>query len=347
MRTSRLILKIDGSDYLMQFTRRITYIEAVGELDGMTANLQLPWNEKKALKLLEPGKPFKVILESEGKKISEREGDIVAVNYERDRLIFKVTLVGLNYLHRLRSKQSTEVWEGSHDKIVKTIAGRAKPKLTPKVEGVDTTPDFTFQQNETDAVFLMRLAREHNYFCRIVGKELHFGRRGVAKGAPVELDYKYDINSIRMTANLKDHINEVNVFWGDVEKDGTRMTKVTYKSPPKPINSGGKLGCNIGKTAFGVKSVTVGGYDSPVYKNQSSARAKAKAELEVAALDFMEGVALCRDIPQAHCGAMLKVENAGWPFNGSFVITKVYHEYVRNGVRTEISFKCNSQPKLP
>ena len=51
MRTSRLILKVDGSDYLMQFTRRITYIEAVGELDGMTANLQLPWNEKKALKL--------------------------------------------------------------------------------------------------------------------------------------------------------------------------------------------------------------------------------------------------------------------------------------------------------
>ena len=42
----------------MQFTRRIIYIEAVGELDGMTANLQLPWNEKKALKLLEPGKPF-------------------------------------------------------------------------------------------------------------------------------------------------------------------------------------------------------------------------------------------------------------------------------------------------
>ena len=82
------------------------------------------------------------------------------------------------------------------------------------------------------------------------------------------------------------------------------------------------MGCNIGKTAFGVKSVTVGGYDSPVYKNQSSARAKAKAELEVAALDFMEGVT-CRDIPQAHCGAMLKVENAGWPFNGSFVITKV------------------------
>ena len=193
----------------------------------------------------------------------------------------------------------------------------------------------------------MRLAREHNYFCRIVGKELHFGRRGVAKGSPVELDYKYDINSIRMTANLKDHINEVNVFWGDVEKDGTKMTKVTYKSPPKPINSGGKLGCNIGKTAFGVKSVTVGGYDSPVYKNQSSAMAKAKAELEVAALDFMEGVALCRDIPQAHCGAMLKVENAGWPFNGSFVITKVYHEYVRNGVRTEISFKCNSLPKIP
>ena len=40
-----------------------------------------------------------------------------------------------------------------------------------------------------------------------------------------------------------------------------------------------------------MKSVTIGGYDSPVYKNQSSAKAKAKAELDVAALDFMEGIA--------------------------------------------------------
>ena len=87
----------------------------------------------------------------------------------------------------------------------------------------------------------MRLAREHNYFGRVVGKELHFGRRGVAKGSPLELDYKYDINSNLNDKNLKDHINEVNVFWGDIEKDGTKLTKVTYKTPPKAINPGGKV----------------------------------------------------------------------------------------------------------
>ena len=47
--------------------------------------------------------------------------------------------------------------------------------------------------------------------------------------------------SVRLTANLKDHVNEVHVFWGDPEKDGTKQTKVTYKKAPKAINSGGNL----------------------------------------------------------------------------------------------------------
>ena len=110
---------------------------------------------------------------------------------------------------------------------------------------------------------------------------MHFGRRGVAKGSPVELDYKYDINSIRMTANLKDHINEVNVFWGDVEKDGTRMTKVTYKSPPKPINSGGTIGLQYWKDNFWCKICYSRGYDSPVYKIKVQQEQKRRQNLKL------------------------------------------------------------------
>ncbi|MBM74780.1 MAG: hypothetical protein CMK59_05220 [Proteobacteria bacterium] len=347
MRTGRMVLKVDGKEDLMPFVRRLTYTEAIGELDGMTASLRIPLNFTKVNSLLEPGKPFKILVQDQGKTIVEREGDVVAVNFERDGRQYRVTLVGLNYLHRLRSEHLTNVWEDAHDKIVKTIAGRAKPSLSAKVEGVDTTPDFTFQQNESDAVFLMRLAREHNYYCRVVGKELHFGRRGTSSGSPLELDFKQNIDSVRLTANLKDHLNEVNVFWGDIEKDGTKLTKVTYKTAPKAMNSGGKLGCDVGKSAFGVKSVTLGGYDTPLYRTQSSAKAKAKAEMDVAALDFVEGVAMCTDVPKAMCGTMLKIKNATWPFDGSFLITKVFQEYIRNGLKTEITFKSNSLPKAP
>ena len=228
-----------------------------------------------------------------GKVLAKREGDIVAVNHERKGSKWIVTLVGLNYLHRLRAKHYTQVWEESHDKIVKTIAGRAKPSLSAKVQGVSTTADFTFQQGETDALFLMRLAREHNYYCRVVGKELHFGRRDLTKGK-LELSFREDVVSVRLTANLKDHVNEVHVFWGDPEKDGTKQTKVTYKRLRRQSILVESSVLRLGKKAFGVKSLTIGGYDSPMYKNQSQAKAKAQAELDVAALDFVEGVVIAK-----------------------------------------------------
>jgi phage protein D len=350
MRFSHLALKIDGKADLAPLLRRLTYTEAVGELDGMTAIIRMPqdWKDSKKLtSLLMPGKPFKIEIHDEKAKVLDREGDIIAVSHERNGKSWMVTLVGLNYLHRLRAKHITQVWEDAHDKIVKTIAGRAKPSLTAKVQGVSSTANFTFQQNETDAVFLMRLAREHNYFCRVVGKELHFGRRDVAYGAAVKLNYVEDVFDVRLTANLKDHLNEVHVFWGDHEKDGTKLKKVTYKTAPKALNSGGKLGSALGKSAFGVKSATIGGFDSPLYQNQSQAKAKAQADIDVAALDFIEGVARCRDVPKAACGAKLTLENAGWPFDGSFIITKVFHEFTFDGLRTEITFRSNSLPKVP
>ena len=347
MHKGALSVKIKGKDILNPYIQRLTYIEAVGELDGMTATFQVPPGQaKKMIPLMEPGLPFEVeILDDKGKSAGKREGDIVAVHHEKRGNKWLVTLVGLNYLHRLRSKHYTQVWEDPHDKIVKTIAGRAKPSLKAKVQGVSTTADFTFQQGETDALFLMRLAREHNYYCRVVGKELHFGRRDLTSGSDVELVYRKDVMDIRLTANLKDHINEVHVFWGDPEKDGTKQTKVTYKKAPKALNSGGKVGADLGKKAFGAKSLTIGGYDSPMYKNQSQAKAKAQAEMDVAALDFVEGVLTTRAAYKATVGAKVKIKGGGWPFDGTFIMTKVCHQFAFDGLKTEITFKANSLPK--
>ncbi|MEC8379823.1 MAG: hypothetical protein VXZ96_05855 [Myxococcota bacterium] len=353
MKDGSLVLKVKGKDALMEHITRITYTEAVGELDGMTATLRLPQSDPKTLKKLisslQPGLPFEIsVIDEDGKDVKgvKREGDIIAVHFESIEGVSTATLVGVNYLHRLRSEHITQIWEDGHDKIVKTIAGRSKPSLTAKVHGVKGTPAFTFQQNETDALFLMRLARENNYYCRVIGKELHFGRRDMVSGS-LNLDYAKQGLDIRLQANLKDHLNAAHVYWGDPEKDGSKLKKATYKKPPKATNSGGKLGCDLGKKAFGEKSVTIGGYDFPLYNNQSQAEAKGQSEVDSAALDFIEGVVNCRNAQKAMCGATLKVKNAGWPYDGAFVITKVFHEYSFNGLKTEITFKANSLPKEP
>ncbi len=342
-------LKIDGKDDLMPYLVEVSYTEAVGELDGLTATLVIPgegMNSKDLDALIEPGVPFTLSLIKDGSPVTEREGDIIAVSYHRRRHGFQITLIGVNYLHRLRAEHITQIWEDPHDSIVKTIAGRASPSLTAKVQGVDATADYTFQQNETDAVFLMRLAREHNYYCRVVGKELHFGRRDLAYGTAVTISWNVDLQEIRMTANLKDHLNEVQVFWGDHETDGTAQTKVTYSTPPTATNSGGKMGIDLGKSAFGKKVSVIGGFESPYYKNQSQAKAKAQADLDAAAMDFVEGVAHCLGIPDAACGAKLTIKDVAWPFEGDFIITKVEHRMTKErAVTTDITFKANSIPK--
>jgi len=111
MKEGSLRLKIKGKDDLNQYIQRITYTEAVGELDGMTASFYVPASEAKKLSsLMEPGLPFEVdIIGEEGKVVNTREGDVVAVNHERRGAMWTVTLVGLNYLHRLRSQHVTQL----------------------------------------------------------------------------------------------------------------------------------------------------------------------------------------------------------------------------------------------
>lgn len=344
--------KVDGSKDLMPYIRELTYTEAIGELDGLTCTLVIPAEGlPDYTPLLEPGFKFELAILHGGSPAVEREGDIIAVTFYRRLHGVQVTLIGVNYLHRLRNEHVTQIWEDDTKKIVETIAGRAKlpsGKLKAEVQGVDATADYTFQQNETDAVFLMRLAREHNYFCRIVGSELHFGRRDLAYKDPVKVTWGADLLEVRLTANLKDHLNEVHVFWGDHVKDGTKQTLVKYTTAPKGINSSGKLGIAIGKSSFGKKVSIIGGVETPYYSTQSQAKAKAKADLDAAAMDYVEGIAYCQGVPSAECAGKLTIKNAGWPFSGDFIITKVEHRMGRRGsLKTDITFKSNSLPKLP
>ena len=80
-------------------------------------------------------------------------------------------------------------------------------------------------------------------------------------------------------------------------------------------------------------------------KQEIEAKAKAQSELDVAALDFVEGVITTRGAYKATVGANVELIGAGWPFDGTFITTKVFHEFTFDGLRTEITFKANSLPK--
>lgn len=354
-RAQRLVLKLDGKEVKGLYLSRLTYTEAIGELDGMTALLRIPKGAiAKIAKKLVPGSKFEIdIYDEKGKPVKnlKKEGDIIAVNFEYVRGATVVVLVGVNYMHRLRSEHKTKVWEDDCKKIVGAIGKKASLKV--KCDAFPFTPTTIFQQNETDALFLMRLARENNYICRVVGETLYFSRR---KHASTNIKIAMSVvHEARLTANLKDHLNKVIVYWGNHEEDGSKLKK--YVGTPGSsnvvtLNSSGKIGYKLGKQKFKAdKVLTIGGYDMPLYENQSQAKAKADATIEAAAMDFIEGsVKLMTGEPKAFCGATLELSGdpkVAWPFVGKFMITKVMHVYSNFELLTEIGFKSNSLPKEP
>ena len=80
------------------------------------------------------------------------------------------------------------------------------------------------------------------------------------------INVDYSLRSLfRLQANLKDHLNATCVL-GRPRKDGSKL-KATYKTAQSD-----KLWWEIvdQEKSFGEKSVTIGGYDFPLYKTISS-----------------------------------------------------------------------------
>ena len=72
---------------------------------------------------------------------------------------------------------------------------------------------------------------------------------------------------------------------------------------------------------------------------------KPKRNLDVAALDFVEGVVIAKGARETTIGSQLTMKGAGYPFDGTFIITKVVHEFAFDGLRTEITFQVQLSPK--
>ena len=130
-----LKLKVPDEKVLMPCLYRLTYTEAVGELDGMTATFKVPITEREKIKAasLYPGSEFELELSEDKSKLLTRNGDIIAVSFEQTRDMLLVVLVGVNYLHRLRSEHKTKVWEDNCKNIVSAIAKKASLKARTSI----------------------------------------------------------------------------------------------------------------------------------------------------------------------------------------------------------------------
>lgn len=336
-----IVLKLDGKTDAMRHVERLEYAEALDQLDALVVEIVIPNNAdgEKLLPTLLPGKPFVVELHEDGAMKESGAGDIVEVQHIRTtRGGYRVVLVGLDGLHRLHGTQPAQIWEVGHKDIVTKIAQRNG--LTAKADGVDTTATIVLQGDGTDGLFLKQLARENNYFVRVVGKELHF-KRHKAAGAKVEITWGQAVHEIRQRASLEGLLTGVMVHGYDPEQEKA----ITGEAKPADVQkiSGGDVGVDLAKKAFGdIKLVlNQAGYVAP-----GNAKARAIAELQARAERFIQGTCVVDGHPTALSGRKLTVKEAGWPLSGDFLIRQTRHVLEGGrGYRTHIDFVSDSYPK--
>ena len=338
--SSGMKVSIGGKAVVMDHVRRVEYIESLDRLDLLLIELELNRNTdpKLTLSQFQVGKPFKLDLCEGDSVVWSTEGDLIEVSHERTSQGHRLLVLGVDGLHRLRGSPEPKLWEASHADIVRQIGQRHG--LTVQADGVSTQAGHELQE-DTDALFLRKLAREHNYYVRVLGKELHF-KRWQPQGAAIQVSWGAELQEISVRAGLQDLVTKVTVQGYDALQDQA-ITGTASTTDAKNI-SGGDTGVALAKKLFGELPLSL---NHQGYIAASNATARAKAELQRRAERFVQGRARLQGHPKARAGRPLKITGAGWPFDGTFLAREVRNILQPSGYHTAIDFVSDSLPSGP
>ncbi|MCA9568328.1 MAG: phage late control D family protein [Myxococcales bacterium] len=338
MSETALELKIDGDATVMDPLVRCEVVEAYDQLDTLVATFAVHHHSDPALgEKLVVGLPYEVALKSDGTAVTTLKGDIIEVRHVRRAGRHRVTVVGLDSLHRLSDKHApAQIWDVTHDQIVSEIASRNG--LTGSAEGVDGTAGELLQNEGSDALFLKKLAAENNYFVRVEDTELVFGRK--QGSGSVTIDYADEpAMDIEQVTCLDGIVTKVTVHGSDYVQDEAFTGEST--SSDLQVISGGDTGVAKVNDLVGARELIL---NQSGYGDASRATARAKAEMLARAERFLRGSVWVRGNPDAHSGKTVTITGAGWPLDGTFLIRQTAHVHDAHGYRTRIDFVSDSLP---
>lgn len=335
-------VSIDNDDSVMAHVDRIEFVEALDALDMLRIDLVPPSHgdvsEVQGLAAL--GAPWKVELMEDGSAVGQPgEGEVLEVRHVlRRRGGYRLEVVGLDKLHRLRGHHPAQVWEdATHTTVIQDIASRNSLEAT--VTGLDTSQRVVFEPDVSDAVFLRNLAREHHFSVRISQ-----GKIAVAAYTPTgtacTVDWSDGVHEMVLSANLDGIATDASVYAYDLDQE-TAIEGTVAKTALNQT-SGSDTGAALVQSKFGARKVLIhhAGYLTP-----TAATARATAELQRRADQFVRGTLVCEGHPKARAGVKVTVENAPWPYAGDFLIREVRHVLDRaRGYRTIIHFMSDSLP---
>ncbi len=319
---SHISLKIDGaaaSEELMSNLLEVTVDNSVHMPSMFTLRLyshDMKWLEDETLR---EGKKVDIFL-GEGCGTQLISGKIACLEPDLDATQPALLVRGYDLSHKLyRGRKRRAFAQSTIGDIVRSMAGEAGLSAGT-VDDPGTVYEYIFQNNQTNAEFLLEWARRVGREFFFQDNKLHFRKPGTSSSV-ITLEWGQDLLSFRPRLSTAEQVDEVEVRgWNVAKKEAVVGTAKTGADPTSTGIAG--TAQNIGKTTWGEAKIAI--LDEMV-SSAKEAETIAQAALDELTTTFVEADGICRANPKIVPGKKIQIDGAGSRFNGNYYVTQAIH----------------------
>lgn len=344
--------KVSGA--LAAHIASVSLKDSIEALDSAQITFQLPeaiWYEYSENNFDWYGKEWKIVTFAAGSKVKEYGGDIVALNWQRSGgAPCQVTLTCIDHMHRLKKPRKSSKADDrkfksktEHSEIVKLVAndwGLSAGDIQSTKLQADP-----WEWKSDDLSLLKKLADDTGSVVRLdfSGKKLNFTKRD---GDEIPLVFGVQILDISGAHDISGALSKVSLTAENKVKASAKVKGEALPAKVKPDNGsadyvGAKLIERMGGAAVDEEFKS----DKGETVDQSALEALAEGKITAASSKFVNGQMTCVFLPKITAGSKVKVSGAGWPLDGTFIVTEVTHSFDPSGYRTQVNFTANGIAK--
>ncbi|HEV8322988.1 MAG TPA: hypothetical protein VG389_15345 [Myxococcota bacterium] len=243
------------------------------------------------------------------------------------------TIRGFDFLHRLTRGRFTRSWQNMKDSGIASEV--IKPYgLSPGT--IEDTPqlEYIFINNDSYFNFLRERASRYNFEIDVdEQKKFNFRKPKNAESEVVTLRWEEDLMVFEPRLSTVHQVSKV------VCKGWDPKTKkeIIGKSETAAATMGGsKDGSALVKATWEVVETVI--VDKPIY-TQEEADKIAAGKLYDRQLDLITGQATAKGDPDLKAGTVVKIENVGERYSGTYYVTNALHMFHNGGYTTTFNFR--------
>ena len=266
--------------------------------------------------------------QSDRKATELLSAEITAIEPELIKDIGATALItGYVKFHRLQRGRKTRTFiKKKYSDIVQQIARECG--ITATVDSTPEVHEHVYQDNRTDAEFILDIAERAGYYTYFEAGKLNFREKPRASGQKPVLEWGENLLEYQARLTTAEQVNSVEVPGYDIKTGKALVGKAT--SPKDTPKVGGEShGGKLAQKSFHMKSVEVVNHH-PV-RTQKEANEIAQAALNQIGSTFFQAEGTCMGNPAIRSGVDVKIKETGKRFSGTYRVTRAIHRYDASG----------------